>query len=141
MDTEMAISKDDGKTVLDFMPERAPAEEITAHAGAPLKDQTPIASKDMVIEGLRTVYDPEIPINIYDLGLIYELDISGDGRVKITMTLTTAGCPVAELMPKMIADAAACVEGVGEVEVHLVWDPPWNKDLMSEDAKLALDIF
>ena len=95
----------------------------------------------MIIEGLRTVYDPEIPVNIYDLGLIYEIDINSDGALKLTMTLTTAGCPVAELMPQMIADAAANVAGVGEVEVHLVWDPPWHADLMSEDAKLALGMF
>jgi FeS assembly SUF system protein len=137
----MATTKDDELTVLDFMPAPAPAEEITAHAGAPLDGQAPVASKDMIIEGLRTVYDPEIPINIYDLGLIYEIDISSDGALKVTMTLTTAGCPVAELMPQMIADAAASVVGVGEVEVHLVWDPPWNTDLMSEDAKLALGLF
>jgi FeS assembly SUF system protein len=137
----MTTTKDDELTVLDFMPERAPAEEITAHAGAPLDGQTPVASKDMIIEGLRTVYDPEIPVNIYDLGLIYEIDINSDGALKLTMTLTTAGCPVAELMPQMIADAAANVAGVGEVEVHLVWDPPWHADLMSEDAKLALGMF
>lgn len=137
----MATTKDDGMTVLDFMPERAPAEEVTAHAGSALGDQTLVASKDALIEGLRTVYDPEIPINIYDLGLVYEIDIGDDGNVKIVMTLTAAGCPVADLMPKMIADAAAAVVGVGEVEVHLVWDPPWHKDLMSEDAKLALGMF
>ncbi len=137
----MATTKDDGMTVLDFMPERAPAEEVTADAGSALGDQTLVASKDALIEGLRTVYDPEIPINIYDLGLVYEIDIGDDGNVKIVMTLTAAGCPVADLMPKMIADAAAAVVGVGEVEVHLVWDPPWHKDLMSEDAKLALGMF
>jgi FeS assembly SUF system protein len=137
----MDSTKDDEMTVLDFMPERPPGEEITAHAGAPLGGQTPVASREMIVEGLRTVYDPEIPINIYDLGLIYELDVSAIGAVKIAMTLTAPGCPVAEIMPKMIADAAAGVAGVGEVDVQLVWEPPWDKDMMSEDAKLALGMF
>jgi FeS assembly SUF system protein len=87
------------------------------------------------------VYDPEIPVNIYDLGLIYELNISDTGAVNVAMTLTAPGCPVAGIMPQMIADAAASVIGVGEVEVQLVWDPPWDKDMMAEDAKLALGFF
>lgn len=136
----IGAKKNDGVTVLDFMPERPPLEEITARAGTVLTGETPVASEAMVVKGLRTVYDPEIPINIYDLGLIYSLDINTSGFVKISMTLTAPGCPVAEIMPKMIADAAANVEGVGEVEVQLVWDPPWSKNLMSEDAKLALGI-
>ena len=137
----MGTTKNEELTVLDFMPERPAGEEITANAGAPIDEQTPVASKDMVIEGLLTVYDPEIPVNIYDLGLIYELDISDAGAVKVAMTLTAPGCPVAGIMPQMIADAAAGVTGVGEVEVQLVWDPPWDKDMMSEDAKLALGFF
>lgn len=137
----MDTTKDEELTVLDFMPGRPVGEEITAHAGAPIDDQKPVASKDMVIESLRTVYDPEIPVNIYDLGLIYELDVSDAGAVKVAMTLTAPGCPVAGIMPQMIADAAAGVAGVGEVEVQLVWEPPWDKDMMSEDAKLALGFF
>ena len=134
----MDTTKDKELSVLDFMPARPTGEEITAHAGVPLDDHTSVAAKDMVIEGLRTVYDPEIPVNIYDLGLIYELNISDTGAVKVAMTLTAPGCPVAGIMPQMIADAAASVIGVGEVEVQLVWDPPWDKDMMAEDAKLAL---
>jgi FeS assembly SUF system protein len=137
----MDTIKDKELSVLDFMPARPTGEEITAHAGVPLCDHTSVASKDMVIEGLRTVYDPEIPVNIYDLGLIYELNISDTGAVNVAMTLTAPGCPVAGIMPQMIADAAASVIGVGEVEVQLVWDPPWDKDMMAEDAKLALGFF
>ncbi len=137
----MARIDNDDKSLWDFMPSPLSVEEITAHAGKPLTDKSSVATKDMVIDGLRKVYDPEIPVNIYDLGLIYELDIRSDGSVQVKMTLTAPGCPVAGIMPKMIADAAANVEGTGEVEVTLVWDPPWNSDMMSDDAKLALGIF
>lgn len=121
----------------------APAEieegqEFSARRGAPLPPGTPVASKDEVIEALRTVYDPEIPVNIYDLGLIYSCEIEDDGSVVIEMSLTAPGCPVAGEMPGMVADAAASVEGIGEAEARLVWDPPWTPELMSEDAKLAL---
>lgn len=137
----MTKTEEDGKALWDFMPPPIPVEEITAYAGVPLIDKSSVATKEMVIESLRTVYDPEIPVNIYDLGLVYELDIRTDGAVQVKMTLTAPGCPVAGIMPQMIADAAAGIDGTGEVEVTLVWDPPWNKDMMSEDAKLALGIF
>ena len=100
-----------------------------------------MASQESVIEALRQVHDPEIPVNLYDLGLIYELDIAGDGSVAVVMTLTAPACPVADLLPQQVADAVAAVDGVGVVEVSLVWDPPWTKDRMSEDARLALDMF
>ncbi len=115
-----------------------PGEEFSARAGSPLPEGTPVASKDEVIEALRTVYDPEIPVNIYDLGLIYTLEIEADGSAIIEMSLTAPGCPVAGEMPGMVSEAAASVEGIGEVETRLVWDPPWSPELMSEDAKLAL---
>jgi FeS assembly SUF system protein len=114
--------------------------DFSASAGTPLEEGVAPAQKNVVIDALQTVYDPEIPVNIYDLGLIYECDISGDGSVCINMSLTAPGCPVAGEMPGMVADAVSLVEGVGEVEVSLVWEPPWHKDLMSEDAKLALNI-
>ena len=90
------------------------------------------------IEALRTVYDPEIPVNIFDLGLIYELDIHKDGSAAVVMTLTAPGCPVAGEMPGMVADALDTVDGIGEIEVTLTFDPPWTPELMSEDARLAL---
>ncbi len=93
------------------------------------------------MEALREVYDPEIPVNIYDLGLIYRLEIAPSGEVAVTMTLTAPACPVAGEMPGEVARKVAEVPGVGEVEVTLTWDPPWDKDRMSEDAKLALGIF
>lgn len=116
-----------------------PGEEFTAHAGEPLPEGTPVASQDAVVAALKTVHDPEIPVNIYDLGLIYEVDIHSVGSVRIDMSLTAPACPVAGELPKWVADAVAKVEGVGEVEVNLIWDPPWSPAMMSEDAKLALD--
>ena len=96
--------------------------------------------REPIIAALRQVYDPEIPVNIYDLGLIYKIDIADDGDVAIDMTLTAPACPVAGMMPVMVKDAVGKVEGVGEIDVELVWDPPWNKDMMSDEAKLELGI-
>ncbi len=125
-----------------FMPGAdSDVEEFTARTGQPLAEGTTVASEEAVIEAMRTVYDPELPVNIYDLGLIYELDIAKDGSAAVQMSLTAPGCPVAGTMPGMVADAVAGVEGIGEVLVTLVWDPPWNQDMMSEDAKLALGFF
>ena len=115
-------------------------EDFTASAGQPLADGVAVASDEAVFEGLRTVFDPEIPVNIYELGLIYEFKIDAKGGVKVDMSLTSPGCPVAGDLPGWVADAAAKVEGIGEVEVTLVWDPTWTPELMSEDAKLALGI-
>ena len=111
-----------------------------AYAGSPLPEGRGIASSEAVIDALRTVYDPEIPLNIYELGLIYRLDVAEDGSVSIDMTLTAPGCPVAGAMPGAVADAVTAVDGVGEVEVRLVWEPPWSQDRMTEDARLALDL-
>ena len=96
---------------------------------------------DAVVAALQTVHDPEIPVNIYDLGLIYRLDVSPDGEVDIDMTLTTPNCPVAESMPQMVREAVLGVSDVADVEVHLVWDPPWTPAQMSEDARMALDMY
>ncbi len=94
--------------------------------------------REPIIEALRRVYDPEIPVNIYDLGLIYRIDIKSNGDVDIDMTLTAPACPVAGMMPLMVKDAAATVEGVNEINVELVWDPPWSQEQMSDEAKLQL---
>jgi FeS assembly SUF system protein len=91
-----------------------------------------------VIEALKEIYDPEIPVNIYDLGLIYGVDITGDGHAVVTMTLTTPHCPVAESMPGEVEMRVAAVPGVGVAEVNLVWDPPWDPAKMSDEAKLEL---
>jgi FeS assembly SUF system protein len=111
-----------------------------AFAGQPLEAGCPVASADDVVEALRMVYDPEIPVNIYDLGLIYKLDIAENGEVAVEMTLTAPTCPVAGALPQQVADAVSTVPGTGEVAVTLVWDPPWTMDAMSPDAKLALNL-
>ena len=119
-------------------PSVAPEEGSAGSAGEPLADGVPVAGKEAVIEAFKTVFDPEIPVNIYDLGLIYEFDIDEKGGVKVDMSLTAPGCPVAGELPQWVADAAAKVDGIGEAEVTLVWEPAWSPELMSEDAKLAL---
>lgn len=91
-----------------------------------------------VIAVLRSVYDPEIPVNIYDLGLVYGLDVTPAGEVHVRMTLTAPNCPVAQSFPETVRAALLCVPGVGEVRVELVWEPPWSRENMSEAARLQL---
>lgn len=93
---------------------------------------------ERVIDALKEIYDPEIPVNIYDLGLIYGVDVTNEGDVAITMTLTTPHCPVAESMPGEVELRASAVPGVRDAEVNLVWDPPWGPNLMSDEARLEL---
>jgi FeS assembly SUF system protein len=94
--------------------------------------------RERVIGALRTVYDPEIPVNIYDLGLVYALDISDAGVVSLRMTLTSPGCPVAQTFPGTVEQTLASVPGVNEAHVELVWDPPWSREMMSEATRLEL---
>jgi len=101
---------------------------------------TDMVLEQQIVDALRNVYDPEIPINIYDLGLIYSIKISDSRSVDIEMTLTTPGCPVAQTFPGTVECAVKCVDGVEDVHVELVWDPPWTKDRMSEDALLSLGL-
>jgi FeS assembly SUF system protein len=93
---------------------------------------------ERIIAALRTVFDPEIPTNIYDLGLVYAIDAVSENDIHIRMTLTAPGCPVAGILPGQVEKAVESVEGVGRCHVELVWDPPWNKDMMSDEAKLEL---
>jgi FeS assembly SUF system protein len=93
---------------------------------------------DDIVSALKTVYDPEIPADIYELGLIYKIDIEDDRTVKIKMTLTAPGCPVAGEMPGWVQNAVGAVEGVSDVEVDMVFDPPWSPDRMSEEAQVAV---
>ena len=94
-----------------------------------------------IIECLETIFDPELPVNIYDLGLIYEIKINDNNDIKIRMTLTNPNCPVAGTMPESVGKSVEKISDLNSIEVSLVWDPKWHKDLMSEEAKLALDIF
>ena len=96
--------------------------------------------RKLVVETLKTVYDPEIPVDIYELGLVYGIDIGPDGRIVITMTLTSPGCPVAESLPREVELKVASIEDVTGVHIELVWDPPWTPDRMSEVARLELNL-
>ena len=118
----------------------APTPQHAATAGEPQirPSTTDHPLYERVVEACRSVYDPEIPVNIYDLGLVYAIDISDDGAVNIDMTLTAPGCPVAGEMPGWVADAVEPLEGVRQVDVHMVWEPSWGMDRMSDEAKLEL---
>ena len=118
----------------------APPEETGHHGDAVVERMDAEELREPIIAALRGVFDPEIPINIYDLGLIYSIAIGPRGDVAIDMTLTAPACPVAGMMPLMVRDAVAAVEGVGEVAVELVWDPPWSQEHMSDEAKLQLGL-
>lgn len=99
-----------------------------------------IEIKNEVINVLQTVYDPEIPVNIYELGLIYEVEVSPDNKVKVLMTLTTPNCPAAEFLPSEVQQKVASVEGVKDVDLRITFDPPWDQSMMSEAAKLELGL-
>ena len=96
--------------------------------------------KEKVISEIKKIYDPEIPVNIYELGLIYNIEIDEKNKVNIDMTLTSPNCPVAESLPNSVKESVMKVEGVVDVDLKLVWDPPWNQDKMSEAAKLELNL-
>tara|TARA_A100000164_G_C21626333_1_gene639018 strand:- start:185 stop:484 length:300 start_codon:yes stop_codon:yes gene_type:complete len=96
--------------------------------------------KNKVIEEIKKIYDPEIPVNIYELGLIYDIKVENENMVKVKMTLTTPNCPVAESLPKEVKDSIKEIKEVNDVDLELVWDPPWDKSMMSESAKLELNL-
>ena len=96
--------------------------------------------KEKIIEEIKKIYDPEIPVNIYDLGLIYDVKVENKNTAKVKMTLTSPNCPVAESLPKDVKDGIMQVEGIDKVDLDLVWDPPWDQDRMSEAAKLELNL-
>ena len=95
--------------------------------------------KEKIIDEIKKIYDPELPVNIYDLGLIYDVQVN-EKKAKIKMTLTSPNCPVAESLPKEVKEGAMQVEGIEDVDLELVWDPPWSKDMMSDAAKLELNL-
>jgi FeS assembly SUF system protein len=106
-----------------------------------VRPPAPKVDEEAVIAAISTVYDPEIPVDIYQLGLIYAVEIEDDGRVKVEMTLTTPACPSAQELPSQVEDSVRGVDGVTDVLVEVVWDPPWDQSRMSEDARLALNMF
>ena len=134
----MSDKFENGPSLHDFLPDVS--DGYTATAGASLcQDKQAQADESAIIAALETIQDPEIPVNIYELGLIYDIIRHETGDVAITMSLTAPGCPVAGEIPKQVADAVAAIDTVGAVRVSLVWDPAWTPDRMSEDAKMALD--
>ena len=116
-------------------------QDYVAERGEPLPEGTPIASVDAIIGAIKTVEDPELMLNVYDLGLIYRLDRMQNGDVEIDMTVTAPACPVAGVMPNQVAEAVSKVAGTGKVTVKLVWEPAWTIDRLSENAKYILDMF
>ncbi|MEN0073920.1 MAG: SUF system Fe-S cluster assembly protein [Paracraurococcus sp.] len=116
-----------------------------AHGAWTPEGETPPAApkleEDAVVSMLKTVFDPEIPVDIFELGLIYAVEIADDGKVKIEMTLTTPSCPSAQELPSQVEEAVRLAPGVTDVEVEVVWDPPWDQSRMSEDARLALNMY
>lgn len=116
-------------------------EDIVVKRGKPLDSGvSPIKSKDAIIDALKLVFDPEIDIDVYNLGLIYEINLEKNGDVKIVMTLTSPTCPMADEIPVWVADATADVEGVGQVEVNVVWQPTWDLSRLSEEAKFQMEL-
>ena len=107
-----------------------------------VKDSASVKKKieDKIINVLKAIFDPEIPVDIYELGLIYEIKIDDEFNTEIIMTLTSPNCPVAESLPNEVKEGAMQVEGIENVDLELVWDPPWNKDMMSDAAKLELNL-
>jgi len=117
-------------------------EAADRHASwTPQGEVAPLPSQDDLIAAIATVYDPEIPVNIYELGLIYTIDINDDGSVKVEMTLTAPACPAAQELPEQVREAVLSVGGVTSCEVEVVWDPPWDPSRMSEEAQLQLNMF
>ncbi len=130
----LTAHREAGRPKPEPAPDPAPPEEAPAHVGSGNEELVA-----QVVEACQTVYDPEIPVNIYELGLIYRVDIDPDNNVYIEMTLTTIGCPVADILPGEVEEAVRMnVPDISDVRVNLVWDPPWTKDRMSEAALLEL---
>ena len=124
------------------MSEQSAAPEPAMHGSwTPEGETPPKVSEDAVLAACASVYDPEIPVNIYELGLIYAVDIEDNGHVHVEMTLTAPACPSAQELPDQVREAIMAVDGVSACDVEVVWDPPWDQSRMTEDARLALNMF
>ena len=127
---------------LSNLPEDSPANELSQSIEDIVPDPVKMADiRPQVLDALSTVFDPEIPVNIRELGLIYDVLVDKDGRVGVRMTLTAPACPAAQSLPVEVKQKAAAVPGVTEAKVEIVWDPPWGKEMMSEAAKLQLGLW
>ena len=137
-DSEISV---DEANLLEAMTQPLPDKDYKVNVGTPLSEGAPVAAKESIIAALQTVSDPEIMINIWDMGLIYDIRIQDNGNVEIDMTVTAPTCPVAGVLPAQAAEAVAAVEGVGEVEVRLVWEPAWTFERLSDEAKMMFEMF
>lgn len=117
-----------------------PLQDYIAYSGNPLDPSENKAKMIDIVEAIRTVSDPEIPLNVYDMGLIYKINQDDNGDLSIDMTLTAPTCPIAGILPQQVADAAAAINGVGKVEVKLIWEPAWTPDRMTDEAKEMLEL-
>ena len=135
------LDEDKEAELLQALAAQAPAEEYVATSGEALPEGALLAARDDIVDALKTVSDPEIPINIYDMGFVYDIRQLNNGNVEIDMTLTAPTCPVAGILPQQAADAVAALSGVGQVTVKVVWEPAWTPDKMSEDARAVLEMF
>ena len=136
------MNSDDKLPLSAFMPNQPsldPHAPFIATAGKKNNSSTRFIDKSEIVESLKTIHDPELPVNIYELGLIYDIKVNGR-KAEIKMTLTTPNCPVAESLPKEVKEGAMQVEEIDDVDLQLVWDPPWTKDMMSDAAKLELNL-
>ncbi|HKR19664.1 MAG TPA: DUF59 domain-containing protein [Stellaceae bacterium] len=133
-------SDNTGHDPFEFLHDDAEDAADLTDVERPAPDEGNPALREQVLDALKTVRDPEIPVNLVDLGLIYELIVNKDGVVYVEMTLTTPACPVAGALPGQVRDAISAVPGVQDARVKLVWTPPWDKDRMSEEAKLELGL-
>jgi FeS assembly SUF system protein len=118
-----------------------PPTAWTPDGETPIGETSKLPSEDTLIEAIATVFDPEIPVNIYELGLIYAVEINDDGGVKVEMTLTAPACPSAQELPEQVQNAVLMVAGVTSCHVETVWDPPWDPSRMTEEARLQLNMF
>lgn len=138
------VRREEGRVGLGVFGQVAPAETVKeAFGGSGEAPSTPVdreALRERIVETLKSIYDPEIPVNIYDLGLIYGFEVADDGAVEIEMTLTAPGCPVAGMIVQEVAQKTGEIEGVRSSYVRLTWDPPWTRDRMSEEAMLELGL-
>ena len=124
---------------VDTTEDKIDVREGIVHSAIPAEELARLS--DDVISALKTVYDPEIPADIFELGLIYKIDIADDRSVKVDMTLTTPNCPAAQELPQMVENAVSSVTGVGKVDVEVVWDPPWDQSRMTDEARLVLNMW
>ncbi|MBO7555932.1 MAG: DUF59 domain-containing protein [Alphaproteobacteria bacterium] len=140
MEKEDNIEETEAK-LLQALAAQTPVEEYSVKEGSPLKEGEKKATKEQIVEALRTVCDPEIMINIYDLGLVYEIRQIDNGDVEVDMTLTAPTCPVAGILPKQAAEVVAALDGVGVATINLVWEPAWSPERLTEEAKAILEMY